>query len=140
MKTLEEIFALSTEAEKIYYLKSRRTPLPDAQALYKDWDPDKHDIMNPEIRPDNKVIVEEEHTDPASGKKIPPQYKKDDTNPTNRIMLPLEQDITNIHTAWAVGNDPKINCKPNNDQEKNLLSIINSISRKSADAVFQSNF
>ena len=130
MKTLQEILALPTEAEKIYYLKYRRTPLPDAQALYKDWDPDKHDIMNPEIRPDNKVIVEEARVDSKTGKVIPPQYKKDDTNPTNRITLPLEQDITNIHTAWAVGNDPKVNCRPNNDQEKALLSIINSISRK----------
>lgn len=130
MKTLQEILALPTEAEKIYYLKYRRTPLPDAQALYKDWDPDKHDIMNPEIRPDNKVIVEEARVDSKTGKVIPPQYKKDDTNPTNRITLPLEQDITNIHTAWAVGNGPKVNCRPNNDQEKALLSIINSISRK----------
>lgn len=130
MKTLQEILALPTEAEKIYYLKYRRTPLPDAQALYKDWDPDKHDIMDPEIRPDNKVIVEEGKSDPKTGKVIPPQYKKDDINPTNRIMLPLEQDITNIHTAWAVGNDPKVNCEPNNDQEKALLTIINSINRK----------
>lgn len=130
MKTLQEILALPTEAEKIYYLKYRRTPLPDAQALYKDWDPDKHDIMNPEIRPDNKVIVEEARVGSKTGKVIPPQYKKDDINPTNRITLPLEQDITNIHTAWAVGNDPKVNCRPNNDQEKALLSIINSISRK----------
>ena len=130
MKTLQEILALPSEAEKIYYLKYRRTPLPDAQALYKDWDPDKHDIMDPEIRPDNKVIVEEARVDSNTGKVIPPQYKKDDTNPTNRIALPLEQDITNIHTAWAVGNDPKVNCRPNNDQEKALLSIINSISRK----------
>ena len=130
MKTLQEILALPSEAEKIYYLKYRRTPLPDAQALYKDWDPDKHDIMDPEIRPDNKVIVEEAKQDSKTGKVIPPRYKKDDINPTNRIMLPLEQDITNIHTAWTVGNDPKVNCEPNNDQEKALLSIINSINRK----------
>ena len=130
MKTLQEIFALPTEAEKIYYLKHRRTPLPDVHALYKDWNPDRHDIMDPEIRPDNKVIVQEASTDPNTGKSIPPTYKKDDINPTNRIMLPLEQDITNIHTAWTVGNDPKVNCEPNNDEEKALLSIINSINRK----------
>ena len=130
MKTLEEILALPSEAEKINYLKYRRTPLPDVQALYNDWDPDKHEVMDENIRPDNKVIVEESRQDPKTGKTIPPTYKKDDINPTNRITLPLEQDITNIHTAWLVGNDPKINCKPNNDQEKALLSIVNSVTRK----------
>lgn len=130
MKTLQEIFALPTEVEKIYYLKHRRTPLPDVHALYKDWDPDQHDIMDPGIRPDNKVIVQEASTDPNTGKYIPPTYKKDDINPTNRIMLPLEQDITNIHTAWTVGNEPKVNCEPNDNQEKALLSIVNSINRK----------
>lgn len=130
MKTLEEIFKLSTEAEKIYYLKQRRKPLPDVQRLRADWDPDLHDVMDHDKRPDNKIIVSEATTDPNTGKMIPPQYKKDDINPTNRIMLPLEQDITNIHTAWTVGRDPKVNCKPNNDQEQELLSIINSITRK----------
>ena len=130
MKTLQEIFALPTEAEKIDYLKHRRTPLPDAETLYKDWDPDKHDVMDPEIRPDGKVIVEEAKQDPKTGKVIPAQYKKDDVNPTNRIPLPLEQDITNIHTAWTVGKDPKVNCSPNNEEEKELLNIIDSICRK----------
>ena len=102
MKTLEEILALPSEAEKINYLKYRRTPLPDVQALYNDWDPDKHEVMDENIRPDNKVIVEESRQDPKTGKTIPPTYKKDDINPTNRITLPLEQDITNIHTAWLV--------------------------------------
>lgn len=45
MKTLDEILALESEAEKIYYLQQRRTPLPDVHALYKDWDPDKHESM-----------------------------------------------------------------------------------------------
>lgn len=130
MKTLQEIFALPTEAEKIDYLKHRRTPLPDAETLYKDWDPDKHDVMDPEIRPDGKVIVEEAKQDPKTGKVIPARYKKDDVNPTNRIPLPLEQDITNIHTAWTVGKDPKVNCSPNNEEEKELLNIIDSICRK----------
>lgn len=130
MKTLEEIFALPTEAEKIFYLKYRRTPSPDVDSLYKDWNPDLHEVMDENIRPDSKVIAEEAKQDPITGKDIPARYKKDDINPTNRIMLPLEQDITNIHTAWTVGNDPKVNCKPNNDQEQELLSVINSVCRK----------
>lgn len=130
MKTLEEIFALPTEAEKIYYLKYRRTPLPDAQRLLDDWDPDRHEVMDKNVRPDSKVIAEEGHKDPKTGKTYPAVYKNDDVNPTNRIMLPLEQDITNIHTAWTVGKDPKINCKPNNDEEQELLNIVNAVNRK----------
>lgn len=130
MKTLQEIFSLPTEAEKVEYLKHRRTPLPDAKALHKDWDPDEHDVMNENLRPDGKVIVEEESYDPKTGRRIPARYKKDDINPTNRIPLPLEQDITNIHTAWTVGKDPKVNCRPNNDEEKGLLKVIDIICRK----------
>lgn len=130
MKTLEEIFALPTEAEKILHLKHRRTPPPDVESLYRSWNPDLHEVMDENIRPDSKVIVKESHHDPATGKTIPAQYKKDDLNPTNRIMLPLEQDITNIHTAWTVGNDPRVNCKPNNNKEQELLSVINSVCRK----------
>lgn len=130
MKTLEDILKLPTEANKISYLKYRRTPLPNVVELYAAWDPDKHDVMNPEIRPDSKIIVREGQTDPKTGKKYPPEYKKDDVNPTNRIMLPLEQDITNIHTAWTVGKDPKVNCAPNNEDEQELLSIIDDINRK----------
>ena len=131
MKTLQEILALESEADKIYYLKnSRRTPLPDAYKLYKDWSPELHDVMDERERPENKVIVSEATTDPRTGKEIPAQYKKDDLNPTNRIMLPLEQDIVNIHTAWTVGKEPKVNCRPNDDKERELLAIVNNVCRK----------
>lgn len=130
MKTLQEILALPTEAEKIEYLKYRRTPEPDVDALLKDWDPQKHDVMDEQKRPDNKVITKEATVDPNTGLQIPPQYKKDDINPTNRIMLPLEQDITNIHTAWTVGNEPKVECPTDDDKEKELLKIIDVVMRK----------
>lgn len=130
MKTLEEIFALETEAEKIEYLKYRRTPAPDVDQLLKDWDPEKHDVMDEKKRPDNRIIVKEASVDHKTGRKIPPEYKKDDINPTNRIMLPLEQDITNIHTAWTVGNDPKVECRTDDDQEKELLNVIDAVMKK----------
>lgn len=130
MKTLNEILALPSEDDKIYYLKNRKTPAPDVHELLKDWDPDRHDVMDKNMRPDSKVVSEDARIDSVTGKSIPAKYKRDDVAPTNRIMLPLEQDITNIHTAWTVGKDPKINCKPNNDEEKELLAIVNSVTRK----------
>lgn len=131
MKTLEEIFALPSEAEKIDSLKKgRRTPEPNVSKLLDDWDPDRHDIMDENKRPESKVIAEEAKVDPRTGKTIPPIYKKDDIAPTNRIPLPIEQNFTNIHTAWAVGNNPKVDCEPNNDSEKELLKIVERINKK----------
>lgn len=130
MKTLEEIFALPTESEKVEYLKQRRTPLPNVKKLLDEWDPDRHAINDPNKRPENKIIVEEATIDQKTGHMIPPRYEDDKTNPTNRISLPIEQDITNIHTAWTVGRDPKVNCEPNNEEEQTLLSVLNSICRQ----------
>lgn len=130
MKTLEEIFALPSEAEKIYYLKQRRTPLPNVARLMDDWDPDRHDVMDESKRPESKVIAEEAKVDPRTGRSIPATYKKDDITPTNRIPLPIEQNFTNIHTAWCVGNDPKVECEPNDESEKELLQIVGKLNRK----------
>ena len=128
MKTLDEILALTSEAEKIYFLKQRRTKAPDVKALYDDWDPDRHDVMDTEKRPDTVVQVKEAGVD-KNGRTLAPEYAKDTINPTNRIPLPLEQDIVNIHTAWTVGNDPKVDCEPNDDQERGLLQLIKSVCR-----------
>lgn len=129
MKTLEEILALDNEADKIYYLKQRRTKAPDVHKLQREWNPDLHDVMDTNERPEAVEKVSEEGYD-KNGRPIPAEYRTDKVNPTNRIPLPLEQDIVNIHTAWTVGNDPKVECEPNDDAEKGLLKVIHSITRK----------
>lgn len=129
MKSLDEILALPSEADKIYYLKQRKTKAPDVKTLYDDWNPDRHDVMDTEKRPDAVVKVKEEGVD-RNGRTLPAEYAQDKINPTNRIPLPLEQDIVNIHTAWTVGNDPTVECEPNDDQEKGLLQLVNSVCRK----------
>jgi hypothetical protein len=118
MKTIEEILATPDTDEKISLLKQRKTPLPDAVQLLKDWDSDRHDVMSKEKRPDMKVIRKEGVKDINGNYTSLPEY---DTEPVNRIPLPLEQDITNIHTAFTVGIEPKLNCEPNNDAEDELL-------------------
>ena len=46
MRTLEEILAIPEVERKIYYLKKgRKTELPNAQTLYNDWNPNKHEIV-----------------------------------------------------------------------------------------------
>lgn len=129
MKTLEEILALPNEADKIFYLQQRKTKAPDVFKLQKEWNPDLHNVMDHEERPDAVEKVKEEGYD-AKGRPTPAEYRKDKVNPTNRIPLPLEQDIVNIHTAWTVGNEPKVECEPNDDAERGLLQVTNAVCRK----------
>jgi hypothetical protein len=127
MKTIEEILRVSDIDEKISLLKQRKTPLPDVAQLLKDWNPDKHDVMDKEKRPDMKVIRKEGVKDIDGKYTSLPEYEPE---PVNRIPLPLEQDIVNIHTSFTVGIEPKLNCEPNNDEEDELLKVVLAINRK----------
>lgn len=124
---LEDILKLQDEQQKIAYLKRRSTEAPDAEALFSDWDPMKHSVWDKEKRPDGVKIGQEEVRD-SNGKVI--QSEETDPDPVNRISLPIEQDQVNIHTAFTVGNEPKLTCEPNNDEEKELFSVIKSINKK----------
>ena len=131
-KTLHEVLAIEDIATKIAYLKrGRRTPLPNTLRNIADWNPRQHDIMNPELYKKIKVLVKMEETryDPESGKttKIPAKYEMKEPN---RIALPVEQDIVNIHTAFAVGTDPVLNCKPDDDNERGVFEAVKQILKK----------
>ena len=131
-KTLQEILAIEDIATKISYLKKgRRTPVPDTAKNLADWDPEKHDIMNPELYKKIKVLVKMEETrfDPESGQttKIPAKYEMKEPN---RIALPIEQDIVNIHTAFTVGTDPTINCQPEDEKEQGVLETVKQVFKK----------
>jgi len=124
--SIEEIFNLGEEALIIEQLKKRATPLPSYDKLIADWEPDKHDVMDKEKRPDNVRIKKDKWTD-SKGVEHPAETEPD---PVNRIPLPLEQDIVNIHTAFTVGTEPKLNCAPSNDEEKELFTVIQTIGKK----------
>lgn len=130
--TLEEILALEDIDQKIEYLKKgRKTPMPNSNELWDEWNPDRHPIMiNKELFPDREVLIEEkkEGIDTKGNPiEIPAKYK---TEPINRIPLPLEQDIVNIQTAFTVGTEPALNCDPQYDAEENLFSALKHIFRK----------
>ena len=63
--------------------------------------------------------------DPVSGKTTTIPEKTKDVEP-NRIALPLEQDIVNIHTAFTVGTEPKMNCEPE-EAERPLFKAIRKV-------------
>lgn len=125
--TIEEILALPDVGQKITLLKKgRKTNQPDRHQLWADWNINRHDIIrNKEKYPDKKVLVKEaeQRYDEASGKTytIEAQYK---TEEINRISIPLEQDIVNIHTAFTVGIEPKIICNPYDESEASLCDTL----------------
>jgi hypothetical protein len=126
-KTIEEIFQIPDIDERIKLLKYRKTELPDAQSLLRDWDPSMHDVMDKEKRPDMKLIKKEAVMNYDGTVRHPAEFV---TETVNRIPLPLEQDIVNIHTAFTVGINPKLTCEPNNENEEELLKIVHTVDRK----------
>ena len=132
MRNINEVLALQDINQKIYYLKKgRKTDLPDAVKLYNDWNPNRHEIITDEEKyPKIKVTLKPEkpYTDPTTGKEhIEPEQKK--LVDPNRIALPIEQDIVNIQTAFTVGTEPLLDCKPE-ESEEGLLTALKQVFKK----------
>ena len=132
MRDINEVLALQDINQKIYYLKKgRKTDLPDAVKLYNDWNPNRHEIITDEEKyPKIKVTLkpEKKYTDPTTGKEHTEPEKKKLVDP-NRIALPIEQDIVNIQTAFTVGTEPLLDCKPE-ESEEGLLTALKQVFRK----------
>lgn len=131
-KTLEEILDIEDIGTKIMYLKkSRHCPVPDTIQNLKDWNPKSHDIMDEEKYPKIKVLVRAKevkyHPDTQKTEEIPAKYEMKEPN---RIALPIEQDIVNIHTAFTVGTEPAIKCTPEDNEEKSVLECVKQILKK----------
>lgn len=124
--SIEEILSLEDDAKIISYLRKRKTPSPDVNQLRKDWDPMLHDVMNKDKRPDGKVLKKEAYTD-DNGFHHAAVYEDE---PVNRICIPLEQDITNIHTSFCVGKEPTLECDTEEKSEKVILEVIKKIDKK----------
>ena len=132
MRDINEVLALQDINQKIHYLKKgRKTELPDAVKLYNDWNPNRHEIITDEEKyPKIKVTLkpEKKYTDPTTGKEHIEPEKKKLVDP-NRIALPIEQDIVNIQTAFTVGTEPTLDCKPEQSEE-GLLAALKQVFKK----------
>jgi hypothetical protein len=124
--TIQEILSLDDDLKIIGYLRQRKTPAPDTLKLLHEWDPMFHDVMDKDKRPDSKVLKKEAWTD-DKGLQHEAVY---DTEPVNRIPIPLEQDITNIQTSFSVGKEPILKCTPNDEGEKDLLSVVRQVIKR----------
>lgn len=125
--TLDEILQIEDIGAKIALLKEKRsTPQPKVKDLRDDWDSSRHAVMNEALRPKRRVCVKEVSVD-DDGKTHPAEYKWEDVN---RIALPIEQDIVNIHTAFTVGTEPTLSCNPTNDKEKKLYQIVQAVNKE----------
>ncbi|WP_223267248.1 phage portal protein [Polaribacter sp. IC073] len=125
--TIEEINQITDISERVKELKKRSTNEPDTQDNLKDWDFEKHDVFNTEIRKKRKVLVTEAVLNVDGSVKFPARYKDEDVN---RIALPLEQDIVNIHTAFTVGKEPTLKCDTEDEQEQTFLEIVKNIYKR----------
>ena len=132
MRDINEVLALQDINQKIHYLKKgRKTDLPDAVKLYNDWNPNRHEIITDEEKyPKIKVTLkpEKKYTDPTTGKEYTEPEQKKLVDP-NRIALPIEQDIVNIQTAFTVGTEPILDCKPD-ESEEGLLTTLKQVFKK----------
>ncbi len=130
--TLEEILALEDIGQKVMYLKQgRRTPEVNVTRLRADWNPDLHEIItDKEKYPKIKVVIEKEkhEWDEKTQKQVAIPAKTKEVEP-NRIAIPLEQDIVNIHTAFTVGTEPEMTCDPA-DSEKAIFKALKSVLKK----------
>lgn len=130
--TIDEVLALEDIELKIQYLKKgRKTALPNREQLYKDWNPNLHEIITDEYKyPKIKIQTAPEQTywDEKTGKSYTEPAKTQLVDP-NRIAIPLEQDIVNIQTAFTVGEEPKMNCQPT-DNEQGLFETLKVLLKK----------
>lgn len=124
--TIQELNALP-ESERITQLKKYPAKRPDTQSLIKDWDYTQHDVFDEELRPKRRVLVKEQEENKDSTIKSPAQFRWEDVN---RMALPLEQDIVNIHTAFTVGTPPKITANATEAAEQELMELLDGIHQK----------
>ena len=124
--TIQELNTLP-ESERITQLKKYPAKRPDTQSLIKDWDYTQHDVFDEELRPKRRVLVKEQEENKDGTIKSPAQFRWEDVN---RMALPLEQDIVNIHTAFTVGTPPKITANATEASEQELMELLDNIHQK----------
>lgn len=133
MARIDDILALPDIGTRIEKLKRSRGiyAQTDRYSNWADWNELEHEILTDRTKyPDQNIIVEKGRTIIDSNGKT---YKTDDKREkveANRIALPVEQDLVNIHTAFAVGTEPKITCDSDDADSRKMLAAVKATMRK----------
>lgn len=120
---MENYTALKVSEEKANEISRVRSKYKDGKfaELLRQWDYEKHEVMDEAIRKDDRVRTKDEVVD-NSGRVIQPAVYE--TKKVNRIATSLEQTIVEIQTAFIIGLDPDLQAKPRNENEKHMLEVI----------------
>lgn len=134
MAKIEEILMLPNIGERIERLKKQRGKyiMPDRWQNWADWNERQHEILtNREKYPDQSVIVEKGRKviDKATGKIYQTDDKREKVE-ANRIALPIEQDIVNVHTSFAVGTEPSLTADTSEESNRVMLAAVKQTMRK----------
>ena len=126
MNSITEIFALESWEERINFIKkSRQTPMPATDENKAAWFCDKHRVNDKAFRKNMKTLVKDAYVD-ENGKEYPPEFEEEEVA---RIVLPIEQDIVNIHVAFSVGNEPLMKIESEEQNEIDVVNLLKKISR-----------
>lgn len=93
------------------------------QECFEAWDLGSHEVFNKSVRPDDKIMVRDEHWE--DGKLIPAVLEDMEVN---RIGYPMEQDIVRKHTTFTVGKEPVLDCQPKTAAESRMLEYLREVS------------
>lgn len=93
------------------------------QECFEAWDLGSHEVFNKSVRPDDKIMVRDEHWE--DGKLIPAVLEDMEVN---RIGYPMEQDIVRKHTTFTVGREPILDCQPKTATESQMLEYLRQVS------------
>lgn len=91
------------------------------QEYYSAWNLLSHSVFDKSVRKDGRQTEVYQVGDR--------ELKRQVTIPVNRIGLPIEQDIVNIHTSFCVGIDPDLRANPEGELENAMLGIIKDTER-----------
>ena len=112
MENYTELKVSDEKASEISRVRARYRDGKYAQLL-RQWDYEKHEVMDEALRKDDRVLTKDEVLD-NSGRVI--QQAEYETKKVNRISSSLEQTIVEIQTAFIIGLDPDLQAKPRNDE------------------------
>ena len=100
-------------AESIKILKGSKKPV-DVAELKKQYNVADHKIFDPTLRPD-KIIKNDDESKTERVEKV------------NRIGLAIQKRIVKSAVSFSFGNPVNLQCQPNDDAEKKVLSALKRI-------------